>query len=120
MKLLIDMNLSPEWVTLLSESGWQTVHWSSVGAQNAPDREICSYAKTEGYVILTHDLDFGTILAATRADFPSVLQIRTLDTTPAHLGEILIAALRRFEPQLERGALVTVDEKKLRARVLPL
>ena len=27
MKLLIDMNLSPEWIEELQSYGWQAVHW---------------------------------------------------------------------------------------------
>lgn len=50
-----------------------------IGAANAPDKAIVDYAKAQGLVVLTHDLDFGAILAATRAEGPSVVQIRTED-----------------------------------------
>jgi predicted nuclease of predicted toxin-antitoxin system len=86
MKLLIDMNLSPRWVSVLEESGWEAMHWSSIGQPDAPDHEIFNYARSNGHVIFTHDLDFGTILAATKADCPSVIQVRTQDVTPAHLN----------------------------------
>jgi predicted nuclease of predicted toxin-antitoxin system len=119
MKLLIDMNLSPEWVPLLKDAGWEAVHWSTIGRPNAPDHEILGYARSNQYVIFTHDLDFGSILAATKADCPSVIQIRTQDVTPKYLGRLVFSALHQFEKHLEGGALVTVDEKKLRARVLP-
>jgi predicted nuclease of predicted toxin-antitoxin system len=71
MKLLVDMNLSPRWVGLLTDAGIEAAHWSSVGAPNAPDREIMEFAKTKGYVVLTHDLDFGAILAATHGTSPA-------------------------------------------------
>jgi predicted nuclease of predicted toxin-antitoxin system len=120
MKLLIDMNLSPKWVSVLEEAGWEAVHWSRIGRPDAPDHEILRYAKSNGYVIFTHDLDFGTILAATKADCPSVIQIRAQDVAPQHLGSLVLSALRQFDRHLEEGALVTVDQKKLRARILPL
>lgn len=120
MKLLIDMNLSPKWVSVLKEAGLEAAHWSSIGRPDAPDHEILSYAKSEGYVVFTHDLDFGAILAATKADCPSVIQIRAQDVTPEHLGRLVVSALNQFEKHLEDGALVTVNEKKLRARILPL
>jgi predicted nuclease of predicted toxin-antitoxin system len=120
MKILIDMNLSPKWVAVLEEAGRQAIHWSSVGPQNAPDHEILSYAKSKGYVVFTHDLDFGAILAATKADCPSVIQVRTQDVSPQHLSPLVLSALSQFEAYLEEGALVTVDEKKSRARILPL
>ena len=120
MKLLIDMNLSPKWVSVLEEAGWEAVHWSKIGQPNSADHEILRYAKSNGYVIFTHDLDFATILAATKADCPSVIQIRTQDVTPAYLGPLVISALHQFEKGLEDGAIVTIDQKKLRARILPL
>ena len=120
MKLLIDMNLSPKWVSVLKEAGFEAAHWSSIGRPDAPDYEILAYAKSNRYVVFTHDLDFGTILAATKADCPSVIQIRTQDVTPEYLGPLVVSALHQFEKYLEDGAIVTIDQKKLRARILPL
>jgi len=120
MKLLIDMNLSPKWVPVLKETGVGAAHWSSIGRPDAPDYEILAYAKSNGYVVFTHDLDFGAILAATKADCPSVIQIRTQDVTPERLSPLVISALHQFEKHLENGAIITVDQKKLRARLLPL
>lgn len=67
MKLLVDMNLSPEWVGVLKEAGWESVHWSSVGDPRALDSEIMAWAKQRGHVVFTHDLDFGSLLALTQA-----------------------------------------------------
>ena len=120
MKLLIDMNLSPKWVSVLNEAGFEAAHWSSIGRPDAPDYEILAYAKSNRYVVFTHDLDFGTILAATKADYPSVIQIRTQDVTPEYLRPLVVSALHQFEKHLEDGAIVTIDQKKLRARILPL
>ena len=113
------MNLSPQWVLLLQEAGWEAVHWSSVGAANAPDQELFKYALSNGYVILTHDLDFGAILATTRANGPSVVQVRCQDVTPSHLSPLLLSVLIQFQKYAEEGALITVDENRTRARVLP-
>ena len=71
MKLLIDMNLSPRWVGVLMEAGFDAVHWSTLGRSNALDTEIMDFAKANGYVVLTHDLDFGAILAATHGEKPA-------------------------------------------------
>ncbi len=120
MKLLIDMNLSPKWVSVFEEAGWKAVHWASIGRPNAPDQEIFKYAKTHGYVIFTHDLDFGAILAATNADYPSVIQIRVQDVTPEHLSGFVVSALYQFKKHLDEGALITIDEKKSRVRILPM
>lgn len=120
MKLLIDMNLSPQWVPVLESSGWKAVHWSLIGQPTAPDQEIFVYAKLHGYVIFNHDLDFGAILAATNAEYPSVIQVRAQDVTPKHLSGLVVSALHQFKKHLDEGALITIDEKKSRARILPL
>ena len=83
MKILIDMNLSPEWEEALHSAGWPATHWSRVGRLDASDREILSWAQANDHVLFTHDLDFGAILAISRADSPSVIQVRTQDLTPS-------------------------------------
>lgn len=120
MKLLIDMNLSPRWINVLAEAGFEAVHWTSLGHITAPDSEIMAYAKAGGFVVLTHDLDFGTILAVTQGEKPSVVQIRSDDVTPAAIGAQVKAALTQMTAELEAGALVTIDPKRTRLRVLPL
>ena len=65
MKLRVDMNLSPRWVEALGEGDIEAVHWSTIGAHDALDSVIMAYAKEHGYIVLTHDLDFSSILAAT-------------------------------------------------------
>ncbi|MFZ2225709.1 MAG: DUF5615 family PIN-like protein [Candidatus Deferrimicrobium sp.] len=120
MKLLVDMNLSPRWVGLLAGAGIEAAHWSTLGAKNAPDSEIMAYAGVNDYVVLTHDLDFSVILAATHGEKPSVVQIRADDVSPDVIGKQVIAALRQMASELEEGALLTVDPNRTRLRVLPL
>jgi len=79
-----------------------------------------AYTKSNRYVVFTHDLNFGTILAATQEDYPGVIQIRTQDVTPEYLRTPVVSALYQFEKHLEDGTIVTIDQKKLRARILPL
>jgi predicted nuclease of predicted toxin-antitoxin system len=120
VKLVIDMNLSPGWVAVLQRHGWDAVHRSTAGNPRATDQEILAWAKAVRHVVFTHDLDFGAILAATRAEGPSVFQVRTQDVTPAHLEPLVVAALRTHEAALQEGALVTVDETRSRVRILPI
>ncbi len=120
MKLLIDMNLSPRWVSILAEAGFEVIHWSSLGRSNAPDTEIMNFARANGYVVLPHDLDFGAILAATHGEKPSVVQIRSEDISPDVTGTSVIAALRQMTTELEEGALLSFDPNRPRLRVLPL
>lgn len=120
MKVLIDMNLSPRWCAALRQHGWEAVHWSEVGDPRAADRTIMNYARTHEYVVFTHDLDFSAILAATQTHAPSVIQVRGHDVLSEQFQQMVIRALRRFESELETGALVVIDESRARARILPL
>jgi len=120
MKLLIDMNLSPEWIAVLQEAGFDAIHWSSFGDSKATDAEILAWAKSNGHVVFTHDLDFGAILASTRADSPSVFQIRIQDVSPHHIRKLVVLVLKQFESELTKGALISVDGEKSRARILPI
>jgi predicted nuclease of predicted toxin-antitoxin system len=120
MKVLVDMNLSPVWATFLSAANVPTTHWSQVGAIDAIDEELMAYAAAHAFVVLTHDLDFGAILAASRGGKPSVIQIRSDDLRPEFIGRAVLAALRGAEADLEAGALITVEPGRTRLRILPL
>jgi predicted nuclease of predicted toxin-antitoxin system len=120
MKLLVDMNLSPRWIKMLADAGIEAVHWSSIGAANAPDPEIMAYAGANDYVVLTHDLDFSAILATTHGEKPSVVQIRADDVSVEAIGKQVVAAVQQMTSELEEGALLTIDPNRTRMRVLPL
>ena len=119
-KLLIDMNLSPQWVPVLQEHGWEAVHWSDVGDPRASDRAIMDWSMAHQYVVFTHDLDFGTMLAITHDVGPSVIQVRAENILPDYLGGSVVAALNQHEADLSSGALIVVDESRSRVRVLPI
>ena len=78
------------------------------------------YAVANGFVIFTHDLDFGALLADRKTRQPSVIQIRTQDVLPTAIGSIVVRALKACRQQLEEGALVTVDPRRERIRLLPI
>ena len=69
---------------------------------------------------LSPDLDFGTMLALTHADGPSVIQIRGQNVMPDHMGAIAVAALKQHELDLTAGDLVVIDESTSRVRILPI
>ena len=120
MKILIDMNLSPDWVKVFEKYDIEAVHWSSVGDPREKYRVIMELARAKGYIVLTHDLDFGFLLAATGVETPSVIQIWTQDILPTSIENLVISALRQFEEELNNGALVTVDKAQSRVRILPI
>jgi predicted nuclease of predicted toxin-antitoxin system len=120
VKLLIDMNLSPDWVPFLNAAGIDALHWSTVGRANAPDTVVMSWARANDCTVFTNDLDFSALLAMTRDSGPSVLQLRLQDLLPAAAGGTVLYVLRQYESALTKGAIITVAENGARIRILPL
>lgn len=120
MKLLVDMNLSPSWVDRLARHGFEAVHWSTIGAATAPDVEILTWANEHAFVLITNDLDFSAILAASGGVSPSVVQIRTQDLLSDEVVRIVAKAIDAHREDIERGGLLSIDEAGTRVRLLPL
>lgn len=120
MKILIDMNLSPDWVAEFNNSGFEAMHWKDVGEPSAEDEVLMKWARENNHVVFTHDLDFGAMLRLTRADGPSVIQVRTQDVSVLHLGKLVMSSLKDHQNLLEKGALLILDEDRMRVRILPL
>ena len=119
MKIIVDVNLAVRWANMLSDKGIEAIHWSKIGAVNAQDIEIMSYALEKNYSVLTNDLDFSAILVSTRASGPSVIQIRAEDTRPEalihHVSDIII----KYSSAIDKGTIVTIDPNKARLHILP-
>ena len=120
MKIVIDMNIPPTWVSVFEGAGYEAAHWSTVGDIKAKDSTIMAWAVSHGYIVFTHDLDFGTLLAISEADTPSVIQVRTQNVFPDKLAKIVLDALKQFQTELETGALITINEAQAKARILPI
>lgn len=114
------MNLSPRWVEFLAGEGVFAIHWSQVGDPRATDETIMRHAVQEGLVVLTHDLDFSAILAATHGKSPSVVPLRADDVRPEAVGLQVVAALRSLSAEIDAGALLCVEPECTRIRLLPL
>jgi predicted nuclease of predicted toxin-antitoxin system len=68
-----------------------------------------AYARHNDYVVLTNDLDFGAILAASRHSKPSVVRVTAEDVSPEVVGIQVISAVRQVAIELEQAALLNVD-----------
>lgn len=119
MKVLIDMNLSPDWVNVLEQNGLDVVHWKDIGDPRASDITIMSWARENDHIVFTRDLDFGTLLATTNEEGPSVIQVRVSDVLPQTLGELLVKVIFMHQSDLESGVLITLTEDRVRLRSLP-
>ena len=91
---------------VLTNSGHEATHWVDIGAPDAPDHDVLAYASSSSLVILTQDLDFGTLLAAGGLSTPSVIQFRAQAVLPNDIGSQLLAAIAAADNYLIEGALV--------------
>jgi predicted nuclease of predicted toxin-antitoxin system len=120
MRLLVDMNLSPDWVPLLNSRGWEAIHWSSLGKGNEPDPDLLAWARANNHIVLTQDLDFSQILYATKDSGPSVVLLRMDNEFDPAARRYICAALTQAEEALTQGALLTISPKRARLRRLPI
>lgn len=71
-------------------------------------------------VVITNDLDFSAILAATSGQAPSVVQVRGQDLLSDAALSAVARALEAYHEEVDAGALLSIDEAGTRVRMLPL
>lgn len=120
MKFLLDQNLSPALVEMLATLGHQARHVLRIGMHKAPDFDILLEADANDEIILTHDLDFGDILAMSGKNTPSVIIFRISPIDTLRFFGLLRSNLPNLENALEEGSLVIISSKNIRIRRLPI
>ena len=121
MRFLVDANVSPRVAALLVAAGHDAVAVRDVGLAAAADDDILDQAFDEDRVIISHDTDFGTLLAARRQVKPSFILVRSSDPLTADdVAGLLLANLDAVTDDLAAGAIVTFARGRLRVRRLPL
>ncbi|MBI3960221.1 MAG: DUF5615 family PIN-like protein [Chloroflexi bacterium] len=120
MKFLLDMGLAGSTARFLRANGHDAIHLREQGLQRLVDEEIVSKAVGEDRIILTHDLDFGRIVALSGERLPSVLTFRLTDMRAENVNRYLVDVLARFPEELEIGALVSIQDDSVRLRRLPV
>ena len=120
MKFLLDENLPPSLAHLLQEIGYEARHVKSIGLGETLDSKILAFAETSGEIILTHDLDFGTLMAQSGKSRPSIVLFRFQPVTINDYIHILDLHLPELQSALTAGAFVVIDNLHIRVRPLPL
>lgn len=121
MKFLLDENLSPLLAVLLAEAGHDTIHVRNIGLNRAPDEIILDAARRDDRVVISADADFGHILARTNANRPSVVFLRRQQGRRAsQVAALIIANLDVIADDLLAGAIVVIDDDRIRVRSLPM
>ena len=71
-------------------------------------------------MLLSSDTDFGELLARSNAAGPSVILLRRQDERrAAEIAALIVANLDAIADDLVAGALVVVDDDRVRVRTLP-
>ncbi len=121
MRFLVDANMSPRVAELLRSNGHDAVAVRDIGLGDASDDEILDYARGDDRIVISHDTDFGTLLAFRRLSRPSFILIRSSDPiTPDEQAALIIGNLDAISEDLESGAIVVFARGRLRTRRLPV
>lgn len=120
MRFVLDMGLARRTAEFLRTKEHDAIHLRDQGLQRLSDVSIVEKALVERRVILTHDLDFGRIVALSRGQLPSVITFRLTDMRADEVNHRLEDVLQRFAPLLDEGALISVTDDAVRIRRLPV
>lgn len=120
MKLLADMGVSRATASTLRRHGHDVVHLREEGLQRLPDHRIMAKAADEGRVVVTFDLDFADLHAASGSRTPSVVVLRLSDATPAAVDARVLPVLDAAGDALRAGAVIAVEDTRYRVRTLPI
>jgi len=118
VRLLADLNIAPGTVSFLRSLGHDVQRVGDVLAPSATDHEIVEYARRDSRSVVTQDLDFSAIVALSGQAAPSVISLRLASSRIERVNALLAAVL--IEPDVAAGAIVTVDEHRVRSRGLPI
>ncbi len=113
MRLLLDNNLSPRLVELLTLEGWDVAHARALGLRAATDRVVLEAARNDHRVLVSADTDFGALLAASHDPGPSIVLVRRV------VGR-RVEELAGIEEDLRLGSIVVIGDDTLRIRRLPI
>ena len=120
MRLLADLHIAPRTVEFLRTLGHDVVRVTELLPATASDETIVVRAAHDGRIILTQDLDFTSIIALSGRATPSLISLRLVSAKIESVNTVLQRVLPVLEPELELGAVVTVEDHRIRLRRLPI
>ena len=119
-RILLDQCIPRSAATILRNGGWDAVHTGEIGLCRATDAYLLEYARNENRTIVTLDADFHAILAVESLSKPSVIRIRLEGLKGREMATLLQKIWSKIQPEVDAGAMVTVTEKSIRIKSLPI
>jgi predicted nuclease of predicted toxin-antitoxin system len=119
VRFLVDMNISLEVAAELRRQGHDAVHLRDEGLGRLDDAAVFRKAAAERRVVVTFDLDFGEVMAFARERGPGVILLRLRSVGAAAMFARLTDAIARAADALEEGAIVVVEDRRIRTRRFP-
>jgi predicted nuclease of predicted toxin-antitoxin system len=120
LSILLDEGLPWRAAQWLRDHGVDALHTRELGLASATDAKILMRASLEHRTCVTLDHDFHAILAETGASTPSVILIRTQQTSYEETGKLILKLLAEVSNHLEAGVAITATRRGIRLRHLPL
>ena len=120
LRFLVDMNLSSKIVANLQQQGWDVLRVSQVLPMDTEDSEILEFARQQNRVIITQDLDFSSLIALGGYEKPSLITFRLSVPDSETITQKLLDLLPHIESRLAEGCAVTIDDRRVRVRHLPI
>lgn len=113
MKILLDTCVWGGAKTVLTEAGHDVI-WVGDWPADPGDAEILKYAYREARTLVTLDKDFGELAVVRRQPHCGI--VRLVNLRARQQGPTCVAILSKYETELEVGAIVTVDHRRIRVR----
>jgi predicted nuclease of predicted toxin-antitoxin system len=120
LKFLIDMAVTPDAVDRLRAAGHDAVHAATVGLARASDSQLQDFARRDGRIIITADLDFPRLIALQQADGPGVILFRGGSYSDSEMLDLIGRVLARSAALDLEHSIVVVDRRRIRRRSLPM
>ncbi len=120
IRLMADMNISPQTVSVLQQQGWDIIRVPQVLPPNASDEEILNFCRRENRAIVSFDLDFSMLVALSGSDRPSLITLRLSSTNPKIVTQRILEVFPEIEQELQQGSAVTIGNETVRIRRLPV
>ncbi len=113
MKILLDTCVWGKAKQEITDAGFDTV-WAGDWPNDPGDEEILALARDESRVLVTLDKDFGELAVLKKLPHSGI--IRLVDIAAKLQSVVTLNILRKYQPELVSGAIITVSGDRVRIR----